>query len=382
MTGKNFAILHIKKMKNNDLTKIGEHNRRESPTGKYSNPNIDPDRTPLNVRRSEFSKDEKLKTLVDRRIAEREEKNKKVRKDAVKMISVLITASPEYLKNLNRDEQIRYFDEALDFCRKKFNRENVIEMNIHFDEINPHAHISVVPMINGKLCAKEIVTRKFLFSIQKEFPEEMKKKGFNVERGGGGDPAVRRKHLSEEEFRLTAWEGDIKKKESNLKNYEKKLEEKLSELMISRQALQDAREGPKLQLTISEPVFGDKTNVKVDRAELKKVLDRAEISNQLIASLEENRLQSNRFKEELELQKKEAAEQKRLAEKRVELLRELENEHRMILKENGEIRDRNAELYTDNCRMHEYIEGKGLSDDFEDWAAALNQVSAEIGFEK
>ena len=113
-------------MQNKDLAKIAEHNRRESPDGKYSNPNIDPERTHLNIRRSDHPEEEKLKTLIDLRIAEREIQKKKVRKDAVKMISVLVTASPEYMNSLNRDEQIQYFDEAFKFCQKQFGEINCI----------------------------------------------------------------------------------------------------------------------------------------------------------------------------------------------------------------------------------------------------------------
>ena len=200
-----YAIINLKKMKNKDLAKISEHNRRESPDGTYSNPNIDPERTHLNVRRSDHPDKEELKTLIDRRISEREIQKKKVRKDAVKMISVLVSASPEYINSLDRDEQIHYFDECFKFCQRRFGKKNCIEMNVHFDETTPHAHVSIVPILNGKLCAKELITRKFLFDLQDEFPKAMRERGFDVERGEGGDPKERRKHLSEEEYRLKMW---------------------------------------------------------------------------------------------------------------------------------------------------------------------------------
>lgn len=373
-----YAIINLKKMKNKDLAKISEHNRRESPDGTYLNPNIDPERTHLNIRRSDHPEKEELKTLIDRRISEREIQKKKVRKDAVKMISVLVTASPEYMNSLNREDQIRYFDECFKFCQRRFGKQNCIEMNIHFDETNPHAHISVVPIIKGKLCAKEVMTMKALYELQEEFPKAMRERGFNVERGEGGDPKERRKHLSEEEYRLKAWSKDLKEKEEGLKKFEQRLEDKLEALDVPRQALQDAQEGPQLHLGVSEPLFGDKTKVKIDKHELKEVLDRAELSNNLLATVGADRLRLRQQHEELNRLREKAAEAKRLADRRAELLQELESEHRMIMRQNTEIRDRNTELYTENTLMKEFIAHKGLSEDFEDWAGALREAQETL----
>lgn len=377
MSGK-YAIINLKKMKNKDLAKISEHNRRESPDGTYLNPNIDPERTHLNIRRSDHPEKEELKTLIDQRISEREVQQKKVRKDAVKMISVVVTTSPEYMNSLERKDQILYFEEAYRWCQKKFGKANVIEMNVHFDETNPHAHISIVPIINGKLCAKELMTMKFLYEIQEEFPRVMRERGFDVERGEGGDPKERRKHLSEEEYRLKAWSKDLKEKEEGLKKFEQRLEDKLNGLEVPRQALQDALGGPQLHLEVSEPLFGDKNKVKIDKGELGKILDRAELANNLLATIGADRLRLRRQQEDLTRIKEEAAEAKRLADRRAELLRELENEHRLILKENSEIRDRNTELYTENTLMKEFIAHKGLSEDFEDWAGALREAQETL----
>ena len=374
MSENKFAIIHLQKMKNEDLPKIAEHIRRESPTGTYSNSNIDEQRTHLNFRRSDHPKEEKLKTLIDRRIAEREIQKKKVRRDAVKLISVVVTTSPEYMNSLERKDQILYFEEAYRWCQKKFGKENVIEMNVHFDEKNPHAHISIVPIINGKLCAKELITMKFLYEIQEEFPRVMLERGFDVKRGEGGDPKERRKHLSEEEYRLKAWSDDLEKKATNLKKFEKRIEDDFASLEVPSQTLQDAQEGPQLHLKVSEPLLGDKNKVKIDKGELGKVLDRAELSNNLIATIGADRLKLRQQQEELNRLSEAAAEQKRLADRRAELLQELEDEHRLILRENAEVRDRNTELYIENTRMKGFIAHKGLSEDFEDWAGALREA--------
>lgn len=377
MSGK-YAIINLKKMKNNDLAKISEHNRRESPDGTYSNPNIDPDRTHLNIRRSDHPEKEELKTLIDRRISEREIQKKKVRKDAVKMISVLVSASPEYINSLDREDQIRYFDECFKFCQRRFGKKNCIEMNIHFDETNPHAHISVVPIIKGKLCAKEIMTIRTLYELQDEFPKAMRERGFDVERGEGGDPKERRKHLSEEEYRLKMWSADLKEKEKGLKKFEQRLEDKLEALEVPQKALQDALGGPQLQLEAPEPLLMDKNKVKIGKDDLEKLVKQAELSNSLLATIGADRLKLRQQQDDLKRLSEEAAEQKRLADKRAELLHELEDEHRIILKENADVRDQNIELYIENARLKDYINHKGLSDDFEDWAGALKEAEEAL----
>lgn len=376
--GKKFAIIHLQKMKNEDLSKIGEHCRRTSPDGKYSNCNVDPERTHLNIRRSNYSAEEKFKTLIDRRISEREVQKKKVRRDAVKLISVVVETSPEHMNSMEREEQIRYFDEAYNWCKKRFGKENVLEMNCHFDETTPHAHIAVVPIINGKLCAKDIMTLSALYKIQEEFPKAMLERGFDIKRGEGGDPKVRRKHLSEEEYRLQAWNSDLKTREANLKKYEKKIEDHLEALKTPQEALQDALGTPQLQLGAPEPLLMDKSKVKIDKEELKEVLDRAELSKNLLATIGADRLKLQQQQDNLKRLSEETVEQKRLADKRAELLQELNNEHRLILKENTEIRDRNAELFIENARMKEYIAHKGLSEDFEDWAGALRETQEAL----
>lgn len=377
MSENKFAVINLKKMKNNDLAKIAEHCRRTALDGEYSNPNIDPERTHLNIRRSDFSENEKLKDLIDRRIAERENQKKKVRKDAVKMISAVISASPEYMNSLNREEQIRYFDEALRFCQKRFGKENCIEMSVHFDETTPHAHIAIVPIIQGKLCAKEIVTRRFLFELQEEFPQAMRERGFDVKRGEGGDPRERRKHLSEEEYRLKMKEKDLKGKEEGLKKFEQRLEDSFEALELPRQALQDACNAPQLHLEVSEPLFSDK-KVKVNKEELAEILTRAELSEKLLAKIGADQLKANRREAELNKIKEELKKQQELAENQAKRLREIGNEYRIILRENAEIRDHNAELQTENSFMKEFIAGRGLTEDFEDWAHALKEAQADL----
>jgi hypothetical protein len=378
MSENKYAIIHIQKMKNKDLTKIAEHCRRTSPDGKYSNCNVDPERKHLNIRRSDYPADIEMKTLIDKRIAEREVQKKKVKKNAVKLCSILVETSPEHMNSLPREEQIRYFDEAFAWCKKLFGEKNVIEMNCHFDETTPHAHIAIVPIINGKLCAKDLITRKFLFDLQKNFPEAMRERGFDIKRGEGGDPKERRKHLSEEEYRLKMWNETLKEKEEGLKKFEQRLEDKLEALEVPRQALQDAQEDPQLHLKVSEPLFGDKNKVKIDKGELGKVLDRAELANNFLATIGADRLRLRQQQEDLTRIKEEAAEAKRLADRRAELLRELENEHRLILKENSEIRDRNDELYSENRLLRLFINERDLSGDFEDWSGALKEAEEAL----
>jgi hypothetical protein len=174
------------------------------------------------------------------------------------------------------------------------------------------------------------------------------------------------------------WNETLKEKEEGLKKFEQRLEDKLEALEVPRQALQDAQEDPQLHLKVSEPLFGDKNKVKIDKGELGKVLDRAELANNFLATIGADRLRLRQQQEDLTRIKEEAAEAKRLADRRAELLRELENEHRLILKENSEIRDRNDELYSENRLLRLFINERDLSGDFEDWSGALKEAEEAL----
>lgn len=65
------------------------------------------------------------------------------------------------------------------------------------DETTPHMHLNLVPIVDRRLCAKELFTPKTLRELQSDFWEKVGKK-WNLERGKPGSQA---KHKSVAEYK-------------------------------------------------------------------------------------------------------------------------------------------------------------------------------------
>lgn len=107
---------------------------------------------------------------------------KKYRKDAVLGLEYLITASPEVLKEWDRDRQDIYFARAMDWVVARHGN-NVIAASIHRDETSPHLSVFVVPKVGEGLNAKAFTGGKtVLAKMQDDFHQNIGEH-FGLERG-------------------------------------------------------------------------------------------------------------------------------------------------------------------------------------------------------
>lgn len=173
----------MKKMKSSNLQGLEKHNERENKS--YKNKEIDHSKSKENL--SLMKDDRPYLERVESIINENYTRNYKIRTDQVKCNSFIIGASPEYMKSLNRNEQIQYFKDAKDYFVEKY--EHVAYAKIHFDESNPHLHLGVVPLVKDHekgyttLSSKRLFDRQSLRDLQSEFPKYLKEKGYEIERG-------------------------------------------------------------------------------------------------------------------------------------------------------------------------------------------------------
>ena len=174
-----YGIMRFAKYKGPEIGPIEAHNERTK--GKYaSNPDVDVSRSKYNFH---------LVKPVQRYRAEAEKQiaaaGCRTRKDSVRVVEVLFTASPEFFKGKKRAEIRAYFEEALRFFEQHQNKANIISAVVHMDEKTPHMHLSFVPLTaDGRLSAKEIVgNKKKLTEWQDKFWEHMVKKFPDLERG-------------------------------------------------------------------------------------------------------------------------------------------------------------------------------------------------------
>lgn len=154
------------------------HNERL--TDRHSNPDIDTDRSDQNV---VFFKTEDITDDVKKRIADIQSRQKrKIRCDAPVAIEYMITASPEAMARLSKQEQERYFAECLSFVEARHGVGNRLSAVLHLDETTPHLHMLVFPEREGRLDAKSFFKLPALTALQDEFAIKVGKQ-FGLERG-------------------------------------------------------------------------------------------------------------------------------------------------------------------------------------------------------
>ena len=174
-----YAIMRFAKYKGPEIGNIEAHNERTKE--KYaSNPDVDTSRSKYNFHLVKPLG--KYRTESERQIAAA---GCRTRKDSIRMIETLLTASPEFFKGKKRAEIRVFFEEALHFLEQHQSKETIISAVVHMDEKTPHMHLCFVPLTEDKrLSAKEIVgNKKKLTWWQDEFWKHMVGKYPDLERG-------------------------------------------------------------------------------------------------------------------------------------------------------------------------------------------------------
>ena len=174
-----YAILRFAKYKGPEIGHIESHNERTKE--KYaSNPDVDTTRSRLNFHL--VMPERQYRAEAEKQIAEA---GCRTRSDSVRVVEVLVTASPEFFKGKKKAEIKAYFQEALDFIQQHQNPRTIISAVVHMDEKTPHMHLCFVPLTeDGRLSAKDIMgNKKKLTWWQDEFWKHMVKKFPDLERG-------------------------------------------------------------------------------------------------------------------------------------------------------------------------------------------------------
>ena len=187
--------MRFEKRKGGPASAIEKHHERKKE--RYtSNPDVDTKRSRLNYHL--IQPQHKYYAEIQSRIERAQKRNPrcKVRKDSVKFIDTIITATPEYLDQLPPKKVRRYFERALDFFKTEVGEENIFSAVIHMDEHNPHMHLCFVPLTkDNRLSAKEVIGgRDKLVKWQDKFHDHMVAEFPELERGQAA-AVTKRKHI-------------------------------------------------------------------------------------------------------------------------------------------------------------------------------------------
>lgn len=167
-----YVVLRVAKLKSRaSLVRTAQHHTRER-----SPENADPERTKYNWG------DRSTATVIQRYEAKLPAK---VRKNAVHAVEFVVSASPEALAAMGKEQRRAYFEEAMAWCADRMGGPaNLLCWSLHQDELTPHLHLVMMPLKDGKLNARAYIGghRDTLREMQTSFAEEVGKP-FGLERG-------------------------------------------------------------------------------------------------------------------------------------------------------------------------------------------------------
>ncbi len=174
---------------------IERENERDENYKSKKNPQIDHIRTPNNYHI--IGRTETYLSYIDKRIKELTPK-RKIKDDAVLINSFILGSDGEFFESLTPEQHKEFFQDCAICFAERYGKENIISAVVHMDETNPHMHLNLIPVLDGRLCSKQLFDRKALRELQTVFHEKVGKK-WGLQRGKIGSKA---EHLDTVAFKL------------------------------------------------------------------------------------------------------------------------------------------------------------------------------------
>jgi hypothetical protein len=221
-----FIMAYAEHFKLKDVKRVTKHNSREqSDKTLEKNRHIDPARkhinypidtrdyndsgteVPKNQKQLYSALESRLNDLQATYTTQKTGKTRKIRSDANVMSNWIVTAprefiigtetfvsddleidsegNPKFDKDGNeimkihkfniydREKTNRFFRIVYEFCQRRYGDENVLQGFVHGDETSEHIHISLMPVIDGRLSTKALFTRKELIGFHKDLEQIM-----------------------------------------------------------------------------------------------------------------------------------------------------------------------------------------------------------------
>lgn len=180
-----YAVYHMEKGKSGGGG-IGNHiDRKEGMEHTFKH--RDETRTHLNIDYPVHKDRDKIPMpiAINQRIDEGYNKQRKIRTDAVKFMTHILTGSHEDMKKIFANEKTKneWIDANRNFIEKEFGAKNIVRFSLHLDETTPHIHAVTVPLLDdGRLSANEIIGNKASMQSRQDRYAEMMQP-FELERG-------------------------------------------------------------------------------------------------------------------------------------------------------------------------------------------------------
>ena len=218
-----YAIIRNTKYKRENLKGIYRHNERRNK--KYSNDNIDKEKTYLNysLKSPKYRYDKEFDRL----------KEKYNLKGQIKTVSniaceYIITSDKQFFEEIGEEETKRYFQIAYKFVSeyKNLGEQYIMSAKVHMDEETPHMHLIFLPVVHtqdkkgnniDKLACSEFWKEKDSYRrLQDSFYQYMTSHNYELERGVPKEETGR-VHIDIKEYKEITNFDKTKKKIQNMK---------------------------------------------------------------------------------------------------------------------------------------------------------------------
>ena len=226
----------MEKYKRQEVSPVEEENERDE-TYQASNPQVDSSRTQLNYHIILPTKS--YMEIINGRLAELELK-RKIRSDAIRMNSFIVTSDGEFFKGLRPWEQREFFRDCAEFFSDKYGEENMISAVVHMDETTPHMHLNFIPVNQGRLSSKSLFDRQKLAELQTQLHDNIGRK-WGLQRGKEGSQA---KHLSTAEFKAKKIIEGAERREREIDEQTEKKKAELDDLTQAVKTVEDSTNKP------------------------------------------------------------------------------------------------------------------------------------------
>ncbi|WP_436414077.1 MobV family relaxase [Petrimonas sp.] len=283
-----YAVLHLEKASGTDSAMSAHIERTISPK------NADPKRTHLNRELIAFPHGVRNRTQAIQHRLDNAGLQRKIGKNQVRAIRVLLTGSNEDMKRIEAEGRLGdWCDDNLEWLRKTYGKENIVSAVLHLDETTPHIHATLVPIVNterkkkkseaqvkknyrkknpnaSRLSADDVMTRTKLKEYQNTYAETMAKYG--LQRGINGSEA---RHIGTSQYyrELFAKNEQLKENIDELLKKQTDTEKKLSQVKseVSKEKFKKvkAEMGANLMDGVNSLFIGSKT--KRQQAEIEEL---------------------------------------------------------------------------------------------------------------
>lgn len=161
---KSIGLSKIGRRKPCTLDGAAKHNKRANPRELENRGRIDATRVPLNYCLAGAGTVAGIEAQAMRLMASINTSPEKMRRDYCQAIEVLFSLPIDPTFDL-----LQYFTECVEWCAAQFEMGNILSADVHLDEANPHCHVLIAPIQDGRWVGSKLIDRSNTHALRESF---------------------------------------------------------------------------------------------------------------------------------------------------------------------------------------------------------------------